>query len=228
MRKGTLSLTAVAVFLLTVGAAAADEFESNTEKLSYLVGYQFGQNIRQEGIDLDKDAFMLALEDALNGTTSRISFEEAKAVMSAVEQQQQQERAELAKKNKAAGEAFLKANRNKKGVIELPSGLQYKIIKQGKGKKPTADDIVAVNYRGTLINGKEFDSSYKRGKPVTFKVNEVIPGWQEILQLMPTGSKWEVFVPPKLAYGEQGAGHFIGPNETLIFDIELLEVKETK
>ncbi len=226
MRQGAIFLTTIVAFFLATGATPADELETDTQKLSYLIGYQFGQNIHHEGIDLDKDAFLLALEDALNGTASRISPEEAKAVMGAIQQQQQQQRAELAKENKAAGEAFLKANREKKGITELPSGLQYKIIKQGDGEKPTANDIVSVNYRGTLIDGKEFDSSYKNGKPVTFKVGEVIPGWQEALQLMPAGSTWEIFIPAKLAYGEQGAGRFIGPNETLIFDLELLEVKK--
>jgi FKBP-type peptidyl-prolyl cis-trans isomerase FklB len=145
--------------------------------------------------------------------------------MGAMQQRAQQQQAEQAEKNKAAGEAFLKANKEKEGVTELPSGLQYKIIQQGKGKTPTADDTVVVNYRGTLTNGTEFDSSYKRNEPVTFKVDKVIPGWQEALKLMPVGSKWEVVIPSKLAYGEQGAGRFIGPNETLIFDIELLKIK---
>jgi FKBP-type peptidyl-prolyl cis-trans isomerase FklB len=145
--------------------------------------------------------------------------------MGAMQQRAQQQQAEQAKKNKAAGEAFLKANKEKEGVIELPSGLQYKVIQQGKGKIPTADDTVVVNYRGTLTDGTEFDSSYKRNEPVTFKVDKVIPGWQEVLKLMPVGSKWEVVIPSKLAYGEQGAGRFIGPNETLIFDVELLKIK---
>jgi FKBP-type peptidyl-prolyl cis-trans isomerase FklB len=181
--------------------------------------------MQQQGIDLDKKAFMLAIEDALSKTPSRLSSEQVKAVMNAMQKQKQQQQTEQAEKNKAAGEAFLKANKEKQGVIELPSGLQYKIIQQGKGKTPTADDTVVVNYRGTLINGTEFDSSYKRDQPVTFKVSEVIKGWQEILKLMPVGSKWQAVIPPELAYGERGAGRFIGPDETLIFDIELLEIK---
>lgn len=225
MRKGTLFLFAAITLFFTAAATAAEELETDTQKMSYLIGYQFGHNIQQEGLELDKDAFMLAIEDALSGANSRVSPEEAKAVMAAMQQQQQQRRAEQAAKNKAAGEAFLKANKDKEGVTELPSGLQYKVIKQGEGEKPAADDTVAVHYRGTLINGKEFDSSYKRDKPATFKAGEVIPGWKEVLQLMPVGSKWEVFIPSKLAYGERGAGQFIGPNETLIFEIELLEIK---
>jgi FKBP-type peptidyl-prolyl cis-trans isomerase FklB len=226
MRKGTLFLIAASVlFPLSRGAIAASELETDTQKMSYIIGYQVGQNIQQQDIDLDKDAFLLAIEDAINKAPSRLSPEEAQAVMSALQKQQQQEQAELAEKNKATGEDFLKANKKEEGVVELPDGLQYKVIEEGKGEKPTADDTVVVNYRGTLIDGREFDSSYKRGEPVTFKVSEVIEGWQKILQLMPVGSKWRAFIPSELAYGERGAGRIIGPNETLIFDIELLEIK---
>jgi FKBP-type peptidyl-prolyl cis-trans isomerase FklB len=131
----------------------------------------------------------------------------------------------VGKDNKMAGTAFLAANKTKPGVVTLPSGLQYKIEKQGTGRKPRATDSVECNYRGTLIDGKEFDSSYKRGQTATFPVNRVIPGWTEILQLMPTGSKYKVFIPSNLAYGERGAGADIGPNATLIFDIELIAIK---
>lgn len=128
---------------------------------------------------------------------------------------------------KSKGVAFLEANKKNKGVIALPDGLQYKIIKQGKGKKPELTDVVVVNYAGTLIDGTEFDSSYKRGEPATFPVGAVIPGWVEVLQMMPVGSKWEVFIPSDLAYGEQGAPPAIGPNETLVFTIELLDAKKS-
>jgi FKBP-type peptidyl-prolyl cis-trans isomerase FklB len=225
MPKGALLLIAASILSLIGETAAANELETDTQKLSYIIGYQFGHSMQQQGIDLDKKAFMLAIEDALSKTPSRLSSEQVKAVMNAMQKQKQQQQTEQAEKNKAAGEAFLKANKEKQGVIELPSGLQYKIIQQGKGKTPTADDTVVVNYRGTLINGTEFDSSYKRDQPVTFKVSEVIKGWQEILKLMPVGSKWQAVIPPELAYGERGAGRFIGPDETLIFDIELLEIK---
>jgi FKBP-type peptidyl-prolyl cis-trans isomerase FklB len=225
MPKGALFLIAALIPFSIGGAAVAGELETDTQKLSYIIGYQFGHSMQQQGIDLDKKTLMLAIEDALNKAPSRLSPEQAKEVMGAMQQRAQQQQAEQAEKNKAAGEAFLKANKEKEGVTELPSGLQYKIIQQGKGKTPTADDTVVVNYRGTLTNGTEFDSSYKRNEPVTFKVDKVIPGWQEALKLMPVGSKWEVVIPSKLAYGEQGAGRFIGPNETLIFDIELLKIK---
>jgi FKBP-type peptidyl-prolyl cis-trans isomerase FklB len=128
---------------------------------------------------------------------------------------------------KAKGQAFLEANKNKKGVTVLPDGLQYKIITEGKGKKPQLSDVVVVNYAGKLINGTEFDSSYKRGEPATFPVGAVIPGWVEVLQMMPVGSKWEVYIPSDLAYGEQGAPPAIGPNEALVFTIELLDAKKS-
>jgi len=138
----------------------------------------------------------------------------------------QKERAKvLGEKNKKEGEAYLEANRKKKGVKVLPSGLQYKVITEGKGKTPKATDTVTVNYKGTLIDGTEFDSSYKKGQPATFPVNKVIPGWTESLQLMKEGSKWQIVVPPALAYKEMGAGNMIGPDATLIFEIELISVK---
>jgi FKBP-type peptidyl-prolyl cis-trans isomerase FklB len=133
---------------------------------------------------------------------------------------------EAADKNKAEGEAFLAANKSKEGIVTLPSGLQYKILTEGKGPKPTAADTVVCNYRGTLINGTEFDSSYKRGEPATFPVGGVIKGWTEALQLMPVGSKWQLFIPSGMAYGERGAGADIGPNATLIFEVELISIQE--
>ncbi|ADJ28039.1 FKBP-type peptidyl-prolyl cis-trans isomerase [Nitrosococcus watsonii] len=226
MPKGATFLIASFTLLALLGnAAIAEELETDAKKLSYLIGYQFGQNMQQQGIELDKQAFMLALEDALQQTPSRLSPEQAKAAMNAVQQQAQQKRTESGEKNKATGKDFLKTNKEKEGVVELPNGLQYRIIEQGEGKKPAAEDTVVVNYRGTLVDGTVFDSSYERGEPVTFKVNGVIKGWQQALQLMPVGSKWKVFIPSDLAYGERGAGRLIGPNETLIFDIELLEIK---
>ncbi|BAW80165.1 peptidyl-prolyl isomerase [Candidatus Nitrosoglobus terrae] len=225
MPKGASFLTAIFIPFLAGNLATADELETNAQKLSYIIGYQFGQTMQQQGIELDKKALMLALDDVSNKKLARLSPEQAKEVMQAMQQKEQQQHTQQADNNKVAGESYLKANKAKEGVVELPSGLQYKIIQPGNGKIPTADDTVEVNYQGTLINGTEFDSSYKRGKPITFKVSNVIPGWQEALKLMPVGSKWELAIPPKLAYGEQGAGHVIGPNETLLFNIELLNIK---
>lgn len=225
MPKGAMFLITSFTLALLGGAATADELETDAQKLSYILGYQFGQNMQQQGIELDKQAFILAFDDALQQTPSRLSPEQMKAAMSTIQQQEQQKRTESGKKNKATGKDFLKTNKEKEGVVELPNGLQYRILEQGEGKKPAADDTVVVNYRGTLVDGTVFDSSYERGEPVTFKVNGVIKGWQQALQLMPVGSKWKVFIPSELAYGKRGAGRLIGPNEILIFDIELLEIK---
>jgi FKBP-type peptidyl-prolyl cis-trans isomerase len=146
-------------------------------------------------------------------------------VQTAARARQEEARNQESASAKQAGEQFLTANRSKEGVVELPSGLQYKILQQGNGPKPTADDTVVCNYRGTLVNGEEFDSSYKRGEPATFPVNRVIKGWTEALQLMPVGSKWQLFIPPQLAYGERGAGNGdIPPNSTLIFEVELISI----
>jgi FKBP-type peptidyl-prolyl cis-trans isomerase FklB len=166
----------------------------------------------------------------MSGGKTRLTQEEAQAVLkevqTEVQKQQQEKMKEAADKNKSEGEAFLATNKSKDGVVTLPSGLQYKILTAGTGPKPTASDSVKCNYRGTLINGTEFDSSYKRGQPATFAVGQVIKAWTEALQLMPVGSKWQLFVPSSLAYGERGAGAEIGPNATLIFEVELLSIEE--
>jgi FKBP-type peptidyl-prolyl cis-trans isomerase FklB len=170
------------------------------------------------------------MKDAAAGSKTRLTTEEAKAVLTEVQSEvgkQQQEKMQAAgAKNKTEGEAFLAANKSKEGVVTLPSGLQYKILTAGTGPKPTANDTVNCNYRGTLTNGTEFDSSYKRGQPATFPVSGVIKGWTEALQLMPVGSKWQLFVPTNLAYAERGAGAEIGPNATLIFEVELISIQD--
>lgn len=212
----------------TEGAAEAGKFTSEQQKLSYAFGYNVGQKIRGEVPNLDESAFNQALHDALTEKPSRLSEAETQAVVTAFQKRRQDEVAKIAETSLKAGQEFLTANKKKKGVVTLPSGLQYKIIKAGKGEKPTASDTVVAHYRGTLINGKEFDSSIKRGEPATFPLNGVIPGWQQVLPLMPVGSKWEVFIPSDLAYGARGAGGSIGPNETLIFEIELLKINKSK
>ena len=169
------------------------------------------------------------MKDAAAGSKTRLTDEEAKAVLTEVQnevrKEQQEKTQEAAAKNKTEGDAFLAGNKKKDGIVTLPSGLQYKIMTEGKGPKPAATDTVVCNYRGTLINGTEFDSSYKRGEPATFPVGGVIKGWTEALQLMPVGSKWQLFIPSDLAYGERGAGADIGPNATLIFEVELISIK---
>jgi FKBP-type peptidyl-prolyl cis-trans isomerase FklB len=180
-------------------------------------------------VDIDPAILMRGIKDVLAGGKTLLTDEEAQAALTAVQndlrKKQQDMRQQTGDTNKKEGEVFLAENKAKEGVITLPSGLQYKIVKAGGGAKPTSTDSVVCNYRGTLINGTEFDSSYKRGQPATFPVGQVIKGWTEALQLMPVGSKWELYVPPDLAYGDRGAGASIGPNATLIFEVELLSIQ---
>lgn len=198
------------------------------DKTSYAIGMNVGKGLHRESIDVDPNLVMQGLKDGLAGGKTLMTDEQAQAtivelqsqVRSRVQAQMQQD----ATAHQKAGDAFLAANKDKLGVVTLPSGLQYKILKEGTGPKPTLDDKVVCNYRGTLIDGKEFDSSYKRGEPATFPVKGVIKGWTEALQLMPVGSKWQLVLPPSLAYGERGAGSDIGPNETLVFEVELLSI----
>ena len=192
------------------------------DKVSYALGLSIGNNFQNSGIKkLQVEDFVKGLEDVLGEKQPAISYEEAKQVINDYFMKLQQERLEI---NKQAGAEFLEINRHKAGVVELPSGLQYEILKQGTGAKPSASDKVKCHYHGTLINGTVFDSSVQRGEPTTFGVSQVIPGWVEALQLMPVGSKWRLFIPSNLAYGEHGAGDVIEPNSTLIFDVELLDI----
>ncbi len=208
---------------------ANSPFTNPNDKFSYALGMNLGENLHRQSVPVSVDLVMQGLKDALAGGKTLLTDDEARAAMMEVQNQirkQMQEKHEHeASANQKEGDAFLAANKSKEGVTTLPSGLQYKILTAGKGAKPAATDSVTVNYRGTLIDGKEFDSSYKRGQPATFPVNGVIKGWTEALQLMPAGSKWQLFVPATLAYGERGAGGDIGPNETLIFEVELLSIQ---
>ena len=188
-----------------------------------------GTNLHRQSVDVDPAILMQGLKDGMAGNKPLLTDEEARAVLMQLQEEMRKKQAAQAQQagqtNKTEGEAFLAANQTKEGVVTLPSGLQYKILKQGTGPKPSASDSVVCNYRGTLINGTEFDSSYKRGEPATFPVGQVIKGWTEALQLMPVGSKWQLFIPSGLAYGEHGAGADIGPNSTLIFEVELLSIQ---
>jgi FKBP-type peptidyl-prolyl cis-trans isomerase FklB len=217
----------MATLLFAGVALAADDLAKGTDKqkFSYAVGFQIANGIRHDGLDLDADAFVQAVRDVLTGQPTKLSKEDMQAAIQKFQQQQAAEQRAKADKALKAGQDFLAANKAKKGVVTRPSGLQYEVIKDGTGKNPTATDTVEVNYRGTLIDGTEFDSSYKRGESATFPVNQVIQGWQEVLPLMKVGSHWKVYVPANLAYGERGAGGDIGPNETLVFEIELLAIK---
>ena len=208
---------------------AALTLKDDKEKTSYALGMNIAHTIKAQPIDLDQNAFMQGVKDILAGNKTLLSEQEMAAVLAALQADMNARAAEKAKQvgemNKSEGAAFLAANKTKEGVVALPSGLQYKIITAGTGPKPTAADTVICNYRGTLIGGKEFDSSYKRGQPATFPVGRVIKGWTEALQLMPVGSKWQLFIPGDLAYAERGAGPDIGPNATLIFEVELISIQ---
>jgi FKBP-type peptidyl-prolyl cis-trans isomerase FklB len=206
--------------------------KTQKEKFSYALGMNIGNGMHRQGVEIDPNILARGIKDALAGRKSLLTDEEARTVVMQVQnevRQKQQEKAQAAgATNKKDGDEFLAANKTKPGVVTLPSGLQYKVLTQGTGAKPAATDSVVCNYRGTLINGKEFDSSYKGGKPLTFPVDGVIKGWTEALQLMPVGSKWQLFIPPDLAYGERGAGADIGPDTTLIFEVELLSIEKKK
>ena len=211
--------------LLPVQAAMAEaELKTDKQKFSYTVGVQIGNNLKQGG-DIDIDALTQAIRDVYADRQYRLSTEEMQMVMQRYRDQEIEKRMEAAQSNRSKQNEFLAQNKQKEGVVETGSGLQYKVIKAGNGKKPKASDEVEVHYRGTLIDGTEFDSSYKRGESITLGLGNVIKGWQEALVMMPVGSKWQIYVPSDLAYGERGAGNAIGPNETLIFDIELLAIK---
>jgi FKBP-type peptidyl-prolyl cis-trans isomerase FklB len=215
----------VLILSSTFITAHAAKIETDIEKLSYSMGVFFGQSVTRQDMELDIPAFMQAVEDILNGAETKMSTDEMQQVLSKYQKKEQDERAAQANDNKLNGEKYLTENKKKDGVAVLESGLQYKVVKAGEGKKPTADSTVVVHYRGTLIDGTEFDSSYSRGEPAELGVTRVIKGWQEALSLMPVGSKWQIVVPSDLAYGQRGAGGAIGPYATLLFDIELLEIK---
>ena len=204
----------------------AVKIETDQEKLSYSMGIFFGQTVIRQEMEIDVPAFMQAVEDVLNKNDKKLSDEEMQKIINTYQKKEQEDRIEKSDKDNADGKKFLAENKKKEGVTVLPSGLQYKIIENSKGEKPLADSRVVVHYRGTLINGTEFDSSYARGEPIELGLNQVIKGWQEALQLMSIGSKWQIVIPSELAYGERGAGRVIGPNSTLIFDIELISIKK--
>jgi FKBP-type peptidyl-prolyl cis-trans isomerase FklB len=210
-------------------AADAPELKSDKEKLSYSVGMDIGANLKRQSIDVDPELLMKGFRDSYTGGKTLLTEEESRQAIQNFQKQLMAKQAEAAKqqadKNKADGEKFLAENKGKEEVKTTASGLQYKVIRAGTGKSPTADNTVEVHYKGTLIDGTEFDSSYKRNQTATFPVSGVIPGWTEGLQLMKEGGKYQLFVPSNLAYGERGAGRDIGPNATLIFEVELISVQ---
>lgn len=206
--------------------AAPAGLKTDKQKFSYTAGQQVGQNVKRQNFEFDPKAFALGVQDALSDAKPKLTPEQMRIAVETFQKQAAAKRDAEAKGNLQAGQTFLEANKKKEGVVALPSGVQYKIIQEGSGKQPTKTDTVSVHYRGTLPDGKEFDSSYKRNEPTVFQVNQVIRGWQEVMPLMKEGAKWQVVIPPDMAYGAQGAGTAIGPNQTLVFDIELVKVHE--
>ncbi len=209
---------------------AADAPTEQKDKVSYSIGANIGSSLKSDGIDVNPEMLQRGMSDAFNGVKLQLSQEEMMQTMQAFQTEMRgkmaAQRTAMGEKNKSAGEAFLAENKKKDGVKTTKSGLQYKVLTEGKGEKPKATDTVSTNYRGTLIDGTEFDSSAKHGGPASFPVNAVIPGWTEALQMMPVGSKWQLAIPPSIAYGESGQGP-ITPNSTLLFDVELLKIEKS-
>jgi len=210
-------------------AGEKPELKDQKDKESYSLGYQFGESLKSQGVDINLDVYTSAIRDSLGGKEPQLSSEEIRLTIMGLRQRvaavQQKALMEQAEKNLAEAKSFLAENGKKKGVKTLPSGLQYKVLSEGSGKTPKKSDSVTVHYRGTFINGTEFDSSIARGQPTTFQVDGVIPGWTEALQLMKEGAKWQLFIPPELAYGEMGMPPRIPPQSILLFDVELISVK---
>ena len=232
-----LKLTSIWITVLGGGLLAANvcagdapALKTREDRLSYGLGVEMGRNFKLNGIRVDEDLLVKGLKDGLSGAALLMSETEFQATMTGFRQELIRTRARdkkvAALENKQEGDAFLAGNKTKEGVKTLANGLQYKILKAGKGSKPTDADTVVVNYRGSLIKGTEFDSSYRTGKPAIIEIRKVIPGWRQALLLMPVGSKWQLFIPPELAYREYGAGNNIGPNATLIFEVELISIQE--
>ena len=226
MKRNLLTLT---LALLSSFALAEEALDTDSKQLSYMLGMDVGASLKTIGAEIDLDAFTQAIDDILAGREPKLTREKAAQLKQAfIQQRQQQHQASIqaaAEENLAQGNAFLEQNKTQEGVNTTASGLQYQVIKEGDGPTPTTTDTVTVHYRGTLLDGTVFDSSYNRGQPATFALNGVIAGWTEGLQLMPVGSTFKFFIPSQLAYGERGAGAQIGPNTTLIFEVELLEIK---
>lgn len=220
--------------LMNMAAFAADEpaniLSTDQQKVAYSIGVDLGRNMKKQGLDLDANILAKGLTDGFNGGPLLLTDDKMKEVLTTFQKEfvakRNAEIAKMAEANLAQGQKFLEENKKQKDVVTTASGLQYKVITAGTGEKPSAEDSVTVEYTGKLINGKVFDSSEKQGHPITFKVNQVIPGWTEALQLMPAGSTWELYIPSNLAYGPQAVGTMIGPNETLIFNVHLVSAQK--
>jgi len=228
MRSGfALSFLSTAVLGLVSGAALAQDLTSEKGKLSYAVGWDIGQDIKRRGAEFDVEAVIAAVRDVVAERDPQVGLEEMQTLLTALQQKVRQEQVEafrkLAEENQAASEKFLENNKTKTGIVVMPSGVQYRVIEEGEGSRPTMESTVKVHYRGSKMDGREFDSSFARGVPEEFVVNSVLQGWQEVLPLMKQGSTWQVFVPPELAFGQRGNPP-VGPNEALMFDLKLVEI----
>ena len=229
MKHLVAAIVSIALLCGICHAGEKPELKDQKDKESYSLGYQFGESLKSQGVDINLDVYTSAIRDSLGGKEPQLSSEEIRLTIMGLRQRvaavQQKALMEQAEKNLAEAKSFLAENGKKKGVKTLPSGLQYKVLSEGSGKTPEKSDTVTVHYRGTFINGTEFDSSIARGQPTTFQVDGVIPGWTEALQLMKEGAKWQLFIPPELAYGEMGMPPRIPPQSILLFDVELISVK---
>lgn len=218
---------ALIVLAIATTPALAQDISTDKGKLSYAVGWDIGEDIQRRGAEFDVETLIAAIRDSAAGKEPQVPAEEMVAMLTELQQKVRQEQAEafakLAEENQQAADAFLESNKAKNGIVVLPSGVQYRIIEEGEGARPGLEDIVKVHYRGSKINGHEFDSSFARGVPEEFPVNSVLRGWQEVLPLMKTGATWQIFVPPELAFGARGNPP-VGPNEALMFDLKLVEI----
>lgn len=229
MKKIVLAMSMASLVSLNACADSVKVLETEEQKVSYSFGLVLGKRMQNDLPDLNVDVFMQGVKDAIEEKAPLLNDEQVGEVLSKfqrdMQQQQMEEVKKVADENAKVGSDFLAENKDKEGVVTLESGLQYKVLKEGKGPQPGASDVVKVHYTGSLINGEVFDSSVERGEPVTFPLNGVIAGWTEALQLMPTGSKWQLYIPSDLAYGANG-NRSIGPNETLLFDVELISIEK--
>jgi FKBP-type peptidyl-prolyl cis-trans isomerase FklB len=223
--KSQIIIFLCSAVLICLPSPSKAQLTTDKEKFSYAVGLSVAKSLEQDGLTVEMDAFIMAIKDVLTGKEPKLSLDEMNTAIQAFQQKQQAQRQTAGAGNVKIGQAFLDANKSKPGVVTLPSGVQYKIIKVGSGKKPTLQNMVTVHYKGTLISGEEFDSSHKDNKPVSFRLNGLIQGWQVAIPLMPAGSTWRLFIPGEMAYGLRGSPPKIGPDETLIFDIELISVQ---
>ena len=224
MEFSRIALSTILFLISSAPVNSQTTLTTDKDKFSYVLGMQLGQNIISQSIDLNNDAILQGFSDTIKGEGLKLTNEEVQQTVANYQAQQQVAHKEMSQKNKLEGEKFLAENKKNKDVVELSNGLQYKVLIEGEGAKPVITDTVVVHYRGTLIDGTEFDSSYRRGKSTSIPLNGAIQGWQEALPLMKVGSKWQIYVPAALGYGDQGAGQAIGPSSTLIFDIELMSI----